>query len=260
MKYLWIAALILLIGIQISLKSLRRHEQQENAGMRKKMRQYIQEHTHKKKAAHEESPDSFNRTPTAEDFFKEMVNRGYLTYTDPEDTAIVHTAFVENIITNGQELLPTLYTEEQPTPLDHRYYACNGGVLYMEGGFLKLIDQLRPTFKKMNFICNASDQSREWVPAHKWTNETIVINDTTYTILHHFTGLGYREAPARFAEILNQEFEKQGLTERIYLVSSKNNGKLVILTPAMHDYLRKVHHNEFYKPLTAARWRRLQEL
>ncbi len=46
-------------------------------------------------------------------------------------------------------------------------------------------------------------------PRHKRTNETIVINGRTFTTLKDFTGTGYKEAPARFAEIMNEELERQ---------------------------------------------------
>jgi len=130
----------------------------------------------------------------------------------------------------------------------------------MEGGFIKLIDQLRPTFEKMNFKCEASSQQRVWSPEHKWTNETIVINGKTLTTLRDFTGTGYKEAPARFAEIINEEMQRQGFNERVYLVSSGKKGKLAILTPELYEYIEKSSANDFHSPQTVADWRELQNL
>lgn len=260
MKYLWIGAVVLVFGLRLWLKSMRHNERQEYLHAVEEQRERYKEYT---EAVREEATSGGNGAAvesdeplfvaSAETFYRGLLKRNYLQYADPADTSTIHQAFLNT--SDADYVLPTAYAEDH-TPLpDRRYYACNGGVVYMDGGYLKLIEQLQPTFKKMNFKCEASNQQRIWSPEHKWTNETIVINGKTFTTLKDFTGTGYKEAPARFAEIMNEELERQGLNERIYLVACAKNGKLAILTPELYEYIEKRSTNDFYSPQTVADWR-----
>jgi hypothetical protein len=272
MKYLWIGAVVLACGLRLWLRSMQHKErqdyehyvedQQRQAQRRaeERIRQYSKANTTEGTdgvATAVESDEALFAS-SADTFYRGLVERHYLQYADPADTSTIHQAFVNT--TNTDDVLPMAYAEDHTMLCDGRYYPCNGGLVYMEGGYIKLIAQLRPTFRKMNFKCEASDQQRTWSPEHRWTNETIVINGKTYTTLTNFTGTGYKEAPARFAEIMNEELERQGFRERIYLVSSGKKGKLAILTPQLYEYIDGHSVNDFHSPQTVADWRELQEL
>ena len=68
-------------------------------------------------------------------------------------------------------------------------------------------------------ILNINNHFEEWDDKNEWLNHNITINDNDYVIFKNFKGYGWGEAVQRLAEILNIEFEKQNIKERVYLIN-----------------------------------------
>lgn len=110
------------------------------------------------------------------------------------------------------------------------------------------------TFEKIGFKMSIDSHFEEWDDQKEWLNHRITINGSEYVIFKNFKGYGWGEAVQRLAEILNLEFEKQDIKERIYLINSGNDGALLFLDDDLYHYFYSVFTNRQWKPLKVKEW------
>ena len=85
------------------------------------------------------------------------------------------------------------------------------------------------------------------------------INNTKHSIFENYNGdWGWGIAPKRLAEILNYEFEKQGVEERVYLSRGGNEGAIHFFTAKQYQIINETYINE--KPLPVDEWSKLNGL
>ena len=131
---------------------------------------------------------------------------------------------------------------------------CDGETVFEQGGFTGMLQELDATFEKIGFDLVIDDHYEVWDSDSRWLNHTITINGAEYVVFKNFKGYGWGEAVKRLAEILNGEFKKQGIDERIYLVSGGNDGRLIFLTEPLYGYIYSVYSNPEWKPLEVGEW------
>ena len=73
-------------------------------------------------------------------------------------------------------------------------------------------------------------------------------------LFKNFTGIGWGEALARIAMILNRELEKQDKDERTYLAMGGNDSCFIFLTEELYRYIYSIYKNPDYKPLEPDEW------
>lgn len=188
----------------------------------------------------------------AEEFVKRLEDLGYFKYADHSDLNALKENMLNSYDPDGELL--TILDERTNTPKDYRYYMCDGEEVYEEGGITTLLSQIKPTFEKINFVCNVTNHFEEWDDQNQWLNHRITINGTEYVVFKNFKELGWGEAPKRISEILNIELSKQGIDERIFLASGGNDGRLVFLTDELYKYIYSVYKNPNWKPLELDEW------
>lgn len=177
---------------------------------------------------------------------------GYFKYTDKQNLKGLKKLIIDEF--DPENELITIWDDNTGTPQDYRYYFCDGETVYEEGGVTELLIKLQPSFQKFNFSCDITDHFEQWDMDHQWLNHRISINGTEYVIFRNFTETGWGEAPRRVAEILNLEFQKQGIKEKVYLASGANDGRLIFLTEELYYYIYSVYKNPHWKPLDLEEW------
>jgi hypothetical protein len=189
--------------------------------------------------------------PESEKFVENLDKLGYFKYADKNNVKKLKDIMIEEWDPNSE--LSSIW-DEKGMPLDFRYYYCDGEILFEEGGIIDMLNDLKPTFQKIGFTCKISSHFEKWDEANKSLDHRITINDTEYVIFKDFKGTGWQESAFRLAEILNTELEKQNIDERIYLVSSGNDGRLIFLTDELYQYIYSVYKNRSWKPLAINEW------
>jgi len=188
----------------------------------------------------------------AEKFVKGLKDLGYFKYADKSDIEILEKDIAAYFDPDGG--FSTTYWYDSYMSKDYRCYPCDGEDVYEHEGIRDLLNELKPTFEKINFKCDITAHTEEWDVENNWLNHRITINGTEYIIFRNFTGTGWGEAPKRIAEILNAEFGKQGIDEKIYLISGGNDGQLIFLTDELYKCIYSVFKNPVSKPLDPEEW------
>ncbi|WCM41035.1 hypothetical protein MG290_08685 [Flavobacterium sp. CBA20B-1] len=195
---------------------------------------------------------------SATEFVAKLEKLGYYKYAEENNIDHLKTDLIENFDPNNE--LVTIWDNETGVPLDYRYYSCDGEAVYEEGGFTDLLEHVRPTFDKIGLKINVTDHIEEWNDEKKWLNHRITINESEYIIFKNFRGYGWGEAVMQFAQIVNEEAEKQGINERLYLVGGGNDGRLIFLTNELYDYIYSVYTNTHWKPLKVREWMKVMNV
>jgi len=203
-------------------------------------------------AFRKKSKGNSNQKVSATEFVAELEKLGYYKYADKKNIDSLKNDLIENYDPTNE--LVSIWDDDTGVPLDYRYYWCDGETVYEEGGFTELLEQVKPTFEKIGLKIDVTDHFEEWDDNNKWLNHRITINGTEYVIFKNFKDYGWGEAVMRFAQIINQEAENQGIKEKIYLASGGNDGRLIFLTKELYDYIYSVYTNEQWKPLEVKEW------
>ncbi len=189
---------------------------------------------------------------SALEFVNTIDSLGYFKYANPKHIDSLKQEIIRNFEIDN--VLTTLWNDSTGTPLDYRYYFCDGEAVFELDGFTNMLKELQPTFDKIGFTIIITNHIEEWDNKNNWLNHSITINGNNYTIFEQYTGYGWGKAVQKLAEILNTELEKQGINERIYLISGGNDGMLIFLTKELHKYIADFYTNPKWKPLDVDKW------
>ncbi len=189
---------------------------------------------------------------TAEEFVKKIESLGYFKYAPKQHLNRLKQDHLESFDPEGS--WGGIWDDETGTPLDLRYYFCDGEEVFEEGGVTDMIETMQPTFKKIGFTCKIDHKEEEWDAKNESLNHSITVNGTNYMIFKNFKGYGWGQAVKRLTEILNAELEKQHITERIYLINGGNDGSLLLLDQALYSYFYEVFTDPKWKPLEVTEW------
>ena len=198
------------------------------------------------------------RNISPKEFVDKIDSLGYFKYAEANYRDSLKMNFINNFDPDNE--LVTLWDEQTYTPLDYRYYMCDGETVYEEGGITEMLEDMKPTFEKIGFKLSIDDHIEEWDSENQWLNHRITLNGTEYTIFKNFRGYGWGEAVQRLAEILNDELEKQQIDENIYLVNGANDGRLVFLSEKLYQYIYSIYHNPQWKPLEVTEWTKVMKV
>lgn len=150
--------------------------------------------------------------------------------------------------------IPLLYSNDSNICMDYRHYLCDGENIFESNGIPDMLKELQPAFQKRGIKIKVNDYVESYDMTQDWLNEKITINETEYVVFKNFKGYGWGEATFRLAEILNNEFKKQGSVEKIYLTSGGNSGHLFILTNEIFNLLNDNQNDAEWKPNDIYEW------
>jgi len=198
------------------------------------------------------SESKINSKITGMEFVETIDSLGYFKYADRENIEKLKTSHLKSFDPEGS--WGGIWDDETNLPLDFRYYFCDGEYVFEQDGFTGMLEEMDSTFKKIGFKISIENHFEEWDSENDWLNHRIKINGTDYVIFKDFKGYGWGEAVQRLAEILNAEFEKQNIDEKIYLISGGNDGSLIFLNNSLYQYFYKTFTDPQWKPLEVKEW------
>ena len=198
------------------------------------------------------SVSSKTRLKDGWDFVSQLDKLEYFKYTESGRIKIVKEAMV--LAYDPASSLEMVWDDVADTPYDYRLYYYDGEGLFEAGGFTYTLEKLKPTFDIIGLKLIITNHVEEWDTKNNWLNHTITINGNHYTIFKNFTGQGWGEATQTFADIINNELSLQNKEDRIYLINSGNEGRLIFLNPAQFKYIDSVLRDKQWKPLKVDDW------
>lgn len=188
-----------------------------------------------------------------EEFVQKLENLGYFSMTpenelDSSKTYLLQ-MFKEHQFFDGKSFYDSIYN------VDYRFYPLDGEELYEEGGLTVYLDDVNRTLSKLGVTLNY-EKEQVRISADS-IHHTIIINGTEYVA---YVGV-YNEyawciAAYNFAKMLNKELAKQQSEERIYLISSGNEGRLVFLTKDLYRFVRSILPKDDERPMETEEWLR----
>ncbi len=193
-----------------------------------------------------------------EEFVSKLDSLGYFKYADDKNIELLKKDNLSSFKKDGT--WGRLWDDETLIPLDYRNYGSDGETLFEQGGFDAILKDMKPTFDKIGFTLSVDEQFEEWDSENEWLNHRITLNGTEYVIFKNFKGYGWGEAAQRFAEIINAEFEKQGIDERVYLINGGNDGSLIVLDSQLYNYFYEVFTEPQWKPLEVKEWAKVMRI
>lgn len=200
-----------------------------------------------------------NKKLNAENFVNRLTELGYYKYANSKDRIDLKQEWIRNF--DPDKEIISLWDDETGIPKDYRYHFCDAERLYQIGGFIKQMDQLKPTFDKIGLKIDITGHTEKNDPKTGLLNHHIIINEKEYTLFKNFKedGSGPRKIMQKLAEILNEALEKQNKEERVFLASGGSEGKLVFLTEEQFKYIDSIYKNDYYKPLQVEKWSKIME-
>jgi len=189
---------------------------------------------------------------TAKQFVETIDSLKYFKYADKENIQNLKQNHIENFDSEGS--WSGIWDDKTNLPLDFRYYFCDGEYVFEQDGFIGMLEKLGSIFKKIEFKIIIENHFEEWDSEKEWLNHRITINRTNYVIFKNFRGYGWGEVVHRFAEILNAEFEKQNIDEKIYLINGGNDGSIIFLNDKLYKFFYNTFTNPQWKPLEVKEW------
>ncbi len=195
---------------------------------------------------------------SASEFIKKIDSLGFFKYTDDEEIEALKKSHLVSFNRAGS--WGTIWDDDTNLSLDFRYYFCDGEYVFEIGGFVGMLEELKPTFEKIGFKFTIDNHFEEYNLETNSINHNITINGTDYIIFKNYKGYGWGEAVQRFAEIVNTELDKQGIKENIYLINGGNDGALIFLDDELYNYFYEVFTDPYWKPLEVSEWVKVMEL
>lgn len=199
-----------------------------------------------------------NSKTTAKEFVNKIDSLGYFKYTDEKHLKDLKQNHLDSFDSGGS--WGGIWDDETNTPVDNRYYICDGESVYEQDGFTEMLDEMKSTFERIGFTMTIKNHFEEWDNEKEWLNHRITINGNVHIIFKNFKGYGWGEAVQRLAEILNSEFEKQNIKERVYLINGGNDGSLIVLDEDLYNYFYDVFTDPQWKPLEVKEWVKVMDV
>lgn len=180
---------------------------------------------------------------SGKEFVTNLEKLGYFKYAEPKDLDSLKATMIR--LYDPTNELVTIWDDETSLPKDYRLYWCDSEALFEARGFREMLARLQPTFDRIGLKINVTSHIEEWDAKNNWLNHTITINGNYYTVFKNFTGTGWGEAAQTFADILNNELKLQNKEDRVYLINSGNEGRLIFLNPTQFKYIDSVFRDTF---------------
>ena len=171
---------------------------------------------------------------------EELDKLGYFKFSDQGNIAKLKSELMENF--SRHKILSTVIDDETLLPYDHRLYFCDGESLFEAGGLEEYLRYAQHAFEKR-------------VLKLKWANE---ISSQKGNVLSHRITVNGKEyvafegnmnrsdiwgiAQRNFYQLLNDQLEIQGSSERVYPISAGEEGQFVFLTEELFDYITKTFY------------------
>lgn len=194
------------------------------------------------------------------EFVEALEKLGYFKYTSPSDISIVKEEIIEYY---DPEFTFTTYwkDEEGEISMDYRAIYVDCEKLLEQKGVPDLLKELHPAFQKTGLQFSVEDHHLYHDKINGIINESLTVNGIKHYIFNNDKG-GFPtiDAPAKIADIINQEMEKQQLEERIYLVSSGTYILYLFITPKQQLIFDKAYTEADEIPRLPKDWADFQYL
>ncbi|RFS22701.1 hypothetical protein DVR12_12980 [Chitinophaga silvatica] len=188
----------------------------------------------------------------ATEFINRLAELGYFKYADPKDVDSLKKNMIEEYDPAGE--FPMIWDDVLPRAKDYRYYFCDNEDLFEHGGFISMLNDLKPIFAKIGLTIEVNDHYECYNQISLSSDQTITINRVKYTVFKGFKGYGWNEAVQRFVEIINDQLAQQNKEDRLYPVGGGNDGKIILLSDEQFKYIDSVYTNPKVKPLQVKDW------
>lgn len=184
-------------------------------------------------------------------YIKKLDSLGYFKMTPENELdsskAYLISAYQDFNFFDGKLFYDSIYN------VDYRFYVLDGEELYEEGGLTSYLNDLNRTFIKLGITMN---YDKEFVRLSTDSLcHTIEINGSKHIAYDGvYSEYSWGIAAYKFADMINTELEKQGVNERVYLISSGNDGRLVFLTKEIYKFVRNVNPIDDESPMEIREW------
>ena len=189
---------------------------------------------------------------------QQLEELGYYKYADPKDIDSLKEDLTASIAQFG--ILSTIYFDKPVLPKDYRYYMLDGESVFEEGGFNDAIKDMKTFFEKAGLKLEITNQIEDYDTITKGLNHELTVNGKRYIIFKNFKEYGWGEAVLKFAEMINDQMQIQGKSERLYLINGGNDGNAVFLTDEQFQIIDKLPVEDEWKALKPDKWREVFKL
>lgn len=191
---------------------------------------------------------SYKSKESGADVIKRLDDLGYFKYAESDKVTALKDDLMKSYDKYG--ILSTVTDSKTLLPYDYRLYFCDGEALFESGGLESYLGFAKHAFEKRGLKFNWSDE----VTNEKGNNlnHRVAVNGKEYVA---FEGTTKRTniwgvAQLNFYNMLNDQLEVQGSDERIYPISSGEEGYFVLLSKELFDYISTT----FYQGKDIRKW------
>lgn len=194
------------------------------------------------------------------EFVEALEKLDYFKYTSPANLSKVKDEIIEYY---DPEYTFTTYWEDEEgeISLDYRAIHVDCEKLLEQNGIPDLLKGLQPAFQKFGLLFSLEDHHLSHDKINGIINEYLIVNGVRHCIFENEEG-GFPTitAPAKIAEIINQELEQQQLEERTYIASSSIYLLFLFITPEQQLIFDKAYTEPDEIPRLPEDWKEFQYL
>lgn len=188
------------------------------------------------------------------DVFRTLKKLNYYEYAKKEELKAAK-QYLEKYATPKKHI-PTSYFEDSFVSISKRFYYMDGEWLWDRGGMERFLKkELLPYYEATGLKIDIQEVVEEL--DNGIANYSIRVNSKEYKILdkHEVSGADvWGLVPLELAKLLNDQLEKQGLEDRLYLVSAGNDGAGAFLNKKQYEYLHNLVEDKRWKPYDLETW------
>ena len=197
---------------------------------------------------------------TATEVANQLEKLGYFKYANPDDIDHLKSEIGKDLVeeqyfplVEREKLLPGMH-HVWDFIMDPKHFVLDGETLWEEGGVLASLNEMARLFEKMNIRMELTDHMEEYDAANQWVNHSGTINGKKYTLFDKFKGYGWGEAAQRFADMINDQLERQQSDERLFLIYGGNDGRAVFLTEEQYQLINTFTKTHRERPQKVEDW------
>jgi hypothetical protein len=137
---------------------------------------------------------------------------------------------------------------------DNRFYFIDAETLFEGGGLIQYLETVKKSFDKLNLKLEFSDEFNNQTEKH-WTH-AIKLNGKEYIVYDDdFGDEDWVISYVNFIEMLNDQLKTQKSNERFYPISSKNDGRMVLLTKEQFEFVKANYPIDKEHPKEINEWK-----
>ncbi|KRD63589.1 hypothetical protein ASE40_21530 [Flavobacterium sp. Root935] len=201
--------------------------------------------------AQNKNSDNNIKKLSGKEIVAELNRLNFFNLTDKKDLKITKEAFKKSY---DELSFFEGHMKEDLSFTDNRFYFIDSETLFEGEGLIQYLETIKISFDKLNLKLLISEEFENQTDKHLL--HKIKLNGNEYVAFDdNFGDHDWTIAYLNFIEMLNNELKIQGSEEQFYPISSGNDGRTVLLTRDLFEFVKENYPDDWEHPKNINEWK-----